>query len=304
VITGGSRGLGLELAREYGRAGARLLLVARNGEELDRARETLIAEGCAPGDVLVYIADVSVREQTERMIAWATEQFGRVDVLVNNAGTIYVGPVEDQRVENYESAMQTNFFAMVYACKAVMAQMLARGSGNIVNIASVGGKMAVPHMLPYSASKFAVVGFSEGLHAELRGKGIRVTTVCPGLMRTGSAPQAMVVGDRTKEFEWFGLGAMLPVVAATVQYSAKKIVAATAAGAAEITITPQAWLGARAAGLLPGLTGVAMRAVNDYVLPRATGEDEPVKASEVPEPQSRLWRWAKKRNEGGKNPRG
>ncbi len=298
VITGGSRGLGLELAREYGQAGGRLVLVARNGEGLDRAKATLIREGCVgTGDVLVYIADVSVREQTERMIAWATEQFGQVDVLVNNAGTIHVGPVEDQWVENFEESMKTNFFAMLYACKAVMPQMLVRRSGNIVNIASIGGKIAVPHMLPYSASKFAAVGFSEGLHAELRGNGIRVTTVCPGLMRTGSAPQALVVGDRTKEYEWFGLGAMLPVVAAAVQSAAKKIVRATAAGRAEITISPQAYLGARVAGISPGLMGVAMSAVNEYVLPKPTGADEPVKASEVPEPQGWLWRWAKGKNQ-------
>ncbi len=298
VITGGSRGLGLELAREFGRAGARLLLVARNGEELDRAKEILIREGCvAFADVLVYIADVSVREQTERMIAWATEQFGQVDVLVNNAGTIHVGPVEDQQVENFEESMRTNFFAMLYACKAVMPQMLARGSGNIVNIASIGGKIAVPHMLPYSASKFATVGFSEGLHAELRGKGIRVTTVCPGLMRTGSAPQALVVGDRTKEYEWFSLGAMLLGVAASAKDAARKIVRATVVGRAEITISPQAYLGARVAGLSPGLVGVTMSAVNEHVLPKPTGADDPVKASDVPEPDSWLWRWAKQKNQ-------
>lgn len=298
VITGGSRGLGLELAREYGRCGARLLLVARNGDELDRAKAALIAESCvAAGNVLVYMADVTDRGQVERMVAWATEQFGQVDVLVNNAGTIHVGPVEDQRVENFEESMRTNYFAMVYACKAVMPQMLARRSGSIVNIASIGGKIAVPHLLPYSASKFAAVGFSEGLHAELRGKGVRVTTVCPGLMRTGSAPQALVVGDRTKEYEWFGLGAMLPGAAASVQSAAEKIVRATAAGRAEITISPQAYLGARVAGISPGLMGLAMSAVNEYVLPKATGEQEPVKANEVAEPDSRLWRWAKKRNE-------
>jgi short-subunit dehydrogenase len=304
VITGGSRGLGMELAREFGAAGARLLLVARNGEELDRARETLIREGCVAADeVLVYMADVTDRGQVERMIAWATEQFGQVDVLVNNAGMIHVGPVEDQRVENFEESMKTNYFAMVYSCKAVMPQMLARRGGNIVNIASIGGKMAVPHLLPYSASKFAAVGFSEGLHAELRGKGIRVTTVCPGLMRTGSAPQALVVGDRTKEYEWFSLGAMLPGVAASARHAAKKIVRATVAGRAEITISPQAYLGARVAGISPGLMGMAMSAVNEHALPKATGADEPVKASDAPEPDSKLWRWARRWNEGGKNQR-
>src|SRR6202000_2095718 len=98
--------------------------------------------------------------------------------------------IEDQATESFEQAMRINFFGQLYAVQAVLPQMLERGEGNIVSIAAIGGKIAVPHMLPYVASKFAIVGFSEGLHAELRHKGIRVTTVCPGLMRTGGAAHA------------------------------------------------------------------------------------------------------------------
>ena len=269
VITGGSRGLGMELAREFGAAGARLLLVARNGEELDRARETLIREGCVAADeVLVYMADVTDRGQVERMIAWATEQFGQVDVLVNNAGMIHVGPVEDQRVENFEESMKTNYFAMVYSCKAVMPQMLARRGGNIVNIASIGGKMAVPHLLPYSASKFAAVGFSEGLHAELRAKGVRVTTVCPGLMRTGSAPQAKLVGDREAEYKWFSTAAETPVLACSAERAARRIVGAAMRGQAEVSVTLSSYAAARAVGLAPGLMQWVLSRVNEWILPK------------------------------------
>jgi short-subunit dehydrogenase len=295
VITGGSRGLGLALAREFGAAGARLVLCARGAGELEEAKATLVREGCARSeDVFVVEADLAKREDCERVIAAATERFGAVDVLVNNAGIIQVGPVEDQRVESFEDAMRVNYFAMVYATKAVMPQMLARGRGRIVNIASVGGKVAVPHMLPYTASKFAVVGFSQGLNAELRGKGVRVTTVCPGLMRTGSAPQALVVGDRTAEYEWFSLGAMLPVVSVGAARAARRILNATVAGRAEIMITPQAWLGARVMGLMPSVGLFVLGVVSTHLLPKPTGETEPKKAGDVPEPTSKLWHWVKR----------
>ncbi|MEO6803649.1 MAG: SDR family NAD(P)-dependent oxidoreductase, partial [Granulicella sp.] len=137
----------------------------------------------------------------------------------------------------------------------------------IVNIASIGGKFAMPHMLPYVASKFALVGFSEGLHAELRHKGIRVTTVCPGLMRTGGEDHAHFVGNVDQEKEWFNFAAKTPILASSVTHAANRIVNAVTAGRAEITITPQAWLAARIVGLTPETTQWAASLVNHYVLP-------------------------------------
>jgi short-subunit dehydrogenase len=197
----------------------------------------------------------------------AIRTFGRLDILVNNAGIIEVGPVEDQPIEIYERTMQTNFFAALYTVQAAMPHMLARGSGNIVNIASLGGKLAVPHMLPYSAAKFALVGYSEGLHAELRGKGVRVTTVCPGLMRTGGEVHAEFRGNKKAEARWFQLAATTPLLTASADYAARKIVDAVADGRAEITITPQAWLAARFAGIAPETTQLVNSLVNDYLLP-------------------------------------
>src|SRR5581483_11648807 len=139
LITGGSRGLGLLLAREFAREGARIALWAR-----------------------------AVRNR-----------FGSVDVLVNNAGIIQVGPMEEMLLEDYEAAMQIHFWATVYTTLAVLPEMRQRGSGRIVNITSIGGKISPPHLLPYNASKFAQVGFSEGLRAELAKDGVLVTTVCP-----------------------------------------------------------------------------------------------------------------------------
>jgi short-subunit dehydrogenase len=152
--------------------------------------------------------------------------------------------------------------------------MLHRNGGKspaIVNICSIGGKVAVPHMLPYTASKFALVGFSQGLHAEMRHKGVRVTTVCPGLMRTGGHVHASFVGDRNKEARWFNLGATTPIVAASVKRAANHIYNAVAQGRAEVILTPQAWLAARMAAVAPETTQRLTSLVNEFVLPAPVG---------------------------------
>jgi NAD(P)-dependent dehydrogenase (short-subunit alcohol dehydrogenase family) len=280
VITGGSRGLGLALAEEFGRLGARLVLAARDAEELRRAKEQLIRQVAIAGEnILVFPCDLRVPEEVDALIDAATSAFGAVDVLVNNAGIITAGPVEQQTRESYHDVMNTNFFASVYTVTAVMPQMLARRGGTIVNIASIGGKVAVPHMLPYSASKFAEVGFSQGLHAELRSRGIRVLTVCPWLMRTGSHLNALYTGDRPREYRWFSLLATTPGISVSARYAARRVVRGVLRGESEIAISPMAILASRLAPLLPGLTTRAMAASN-YLLPNpAPGEEQPVKGA-------------------------
>ncbi len=278
LITGSSRGLGLALAEEYGRRGARLILTARDPNELQRARTYLLSRGAVSSEDAVALipCDVTSSDQTAEMIALASSRFDRIDVLVNNAGIITVGPVEDQPLSAFEDAMRTNYFGMVHATLAVLPQMLARGAGSIVNITSIGGKVAVPHLLPYAASKFATVGFSEGLRAELRGKGIRVTTVCPGLMRTGSFREALFTGDREREYRWFSLGASLPGASTSAAHAARRIVRATELGTAEIFITPQAWIAGRLGQAMPNTTAAVLKMVNDYVLPNpVNGNREP-----------------------------
>ena len=269
VITGGSRGLGLALAHRFGRAGCKLVLAARNADELELARDGVLRaqEVGNEDDILLVTADITDPEQCQGLIASALNTFGRIDILINNAGIIEVGPVEDQPLEAYERAMATNFFAALYLSQAALPHLLARRSGAIVNIASIGGKVAVPHMLPYSAAKFALVGYSEGLHAELRHKGIRVTTVCPGLMRTGGEAHAKFVGQVEKEEAWFKFSAKTPLIAASVDYAANRIFSAVSSGRAEITITPQAWLAARFAGLCPETAQWAAALANQFVLP-------------------------------------
>ena len=205
LITGGSRGLGLALAERYAHAGARLILTARNLDELVTARHTLLDRNAvqSPDEVLLIPADLTDPAQAATLIDHAIGHFGRIDILINNAGIIEVGPVENQPLAAYRRAMATNFFAALHTTHAALPHLLRRnpihGDAAIVNIASIGGKFAVPHLLPYVASKFALVGFSEGLHAELRHKGVRVTTVCPGLMRTGGEAHADFTGQTKKE---------------------------------------------------------------------------------------------------------
>lgn len=282
VISGGSRGLGLAMAEEFGRRGARLALAARNAEELDRARTHLLRRRAVrEEDVLTVAADLRQAEEAERAIREATERFGRVDILVNNAGTITVGPAENQRVSDYREAMETNFFSAVQCTMAVLPQMMRRRSGMVVNIASIGGKVAVPHLLPYTASKFAMVGFSEGLHAEMRAKGIHVLTVCPGLMRTGSHLAAQFSGDAQREYRWFSVAANLPGVSTSAAHAARRIVRAVTARETEIAITPQAMVAARLGGVAPEVTLRAMALAN-RILPGASAESgEPKPGSEV-----------------------
>jgi short-subunit dehydrogenase len=264
VITGGSRGLGLALAEEFGRHGARLVLGARDPYELERARDLLLERGAIANQDAALIVPCDIREeaQAQELVARATHRFSRVDVLVNNAGIITVGPVEHQPFANFDDAMRTNFYGMLHCTLAVLPQMVASGSGAIVNICSIGGKLAVPHLLPYSASKFAAVGFSEGLHAELRSRGIRVTTVCPGLMRTGSHLRAYFTGQREEEYRWFSLGAGLPFVSMPAARAAREIVRAAADGRAEIILTPQAQIAARMMGLFPSFTQTLLHLSN------------------------------------------
>ncbi len=292
LITGGSRGLGFALAERYGRAGAKLVLAARDVNELNRARQSLLMRHAvqSPDDVLLIPADLTDSAQATLLIEHAVSHFGRIDILINNAGIIEVGPVEDQPLEAYRRAMATNFFAALHTTHAALPHLLHRqpeeGDSAIVNIASIGGKFAVPHLLPYVASKFALVGFSEGLHSELRHKGVRVTTVCPGLMRTGGEDHAHFTGQQTKEQRWFKLAARTPVIAASVNHAANKIYNAVAAGRAEITITPQAWLAARIAGVAPETTQYIASLANQLILPAPASTTRlPSQAIEIPADQ-------------------
>jgi short-subunit dehydrogenase len=183
-------------------------------------------------------------------------------------------------VEDFEVSMGVHYWGTVYSTLAVLPQMRARGAGRIVNITSIGGKVAVPHLLPYSSAKFATVGFSEGLRAELARDGITVTTIVPGLMRVGSPVNAFFKGDPEKEFAWFSLGAATPLTAMNAESAARRIVQATRRGEAEVTLSWQAKLLRLTHDLLPGATQDLLGVVN-RLLPQGEEVRDNVRGMEM-----------------------
>ena len=288
LVTGGSRGLGLVLARHLASEGARIAICARDGEEILRAVADLESRGAEATGIP---CDVTDRCQVDRLVEEVGRRFGPVDVLVNNAGTIEVGPMEVMTLEDYETAMRTHFWAPLYTTLAVLPSMRQRGAGRIVNIASIGGKISVPHLLPYSASKFALVGLSEGLRAELAKDGIVVTTVCPGLMRTGSPRNARFKGQHRAEYAWFALSDSLPLTSMSAERAARQIVDACRRGDAEVVLSIQAKLAVLFHGLFPGTTADIMGAINSWALPAPGGigtRSVPGRESESPITRSPL----------------
>ena len=270
LITGGSRGLGLVLARMLADEGARIAICARKDDELDRAKEDLRNRGA---EVFSTICDVRNQNEVNRMIDEICNHYGQIDVLINNAGVIQVGPLELQTKEDFEEAMAVHFWAAYYTMSAVVPQMRERGEGKIVNISSIGGKISVPHLVPYCASKFALVGLSKGFGVELSKDNIDVTTVCPGLMRTGSPVNAFFKGKNELEYAWFSIGDALPVTSVSVEYAARKIIEACRSGEAELIISPQAVLAAKANELFPEISAAILGLVNQ-VLPAPGGIGE------------------------------
>jgi NAD(P)-dependent dehydrogenase (short-subunit alcohol dehydrogenase family) len=263
VIVGGSRGLGLVLARQLAHEGARLALLARDREELERARADLRDQGA---DVTVISCDVRDRADVESAIASVVEQLGGIDVLINDAGVIQVGPFSHMAAEDFQDALATHFWGPFHAVAAVLPHMRRGGARRIVNISSIGGKIAVPHLLPYSASKFALTGLSEGLRAELAQEGIVVTTVCPGLMRTGSTYNALFKGKHRQEFAWFHVADALPGFSIDARRAARQILDACRHAEAELIITWPARLAVLFNALCPETTARIL-ALTNRVLP-------------------------------------
>jgi short-subunit dehydrogenase len=267
LITGGSRGLGLVMAREFAREGARLVLCARDETELQRAQTDVESFG---GEVMTVPCDVTNKQSVTEMIERVNSRFGGVDVLVNNAGVIQVGPIEVMTPEDFELTMQAHFWGPLNTILAVLPSMRAKKSGRIVNISSIGGKVSVPHLVPYSASKFALVGLSKGLRTELMKDGIKVTTVCPGLMRTGSPRNADFKGKHHLEYAWFSISDALPLLTVSAENAARQIVRACKRGQAELVISVPAKVAVLFESLFPEAMSQILAVVNQ-VLPDAGG---------------------------------
>ncbi|RYF69412.1 MAG: SDR family oxidoreductase [Cytophagaceae bacterium] len=259
VITGGSRGLGLVLGRQLAREGARLAICARTQEALDIAAAELRAYG---NDVYAHQCDLTDKDQLNGFFEAVTQQLGPVDVLINNAGVIMAGPYVNTTDDDFHDAMNTNFWAAYHAINAVLPDMQRRKAGRIINVASFGGKVSIPHLLPYSSSKFALVGYSEGLRAEIARDDVYVTTICPGLIRTGSPRQAQVRGQHEKEYAWFKIGDSLPGLSASAERVASEIVEAARYGDAERIVSLPAKFAGAVHGLFPGLVTDTLAFIN------------------------------------------
>ncbi|MDQ3197851.1 MAG: SDR family oxidoreductase [Verrucomicrobiota bacterium] len=288
IVTGGSRGLGLTIARRLAAEGARLALFARDAEELASASDELRALG---GEALAVPCDLLNRDQSLGAVQTVLDHFGTIDVLINNAGIIEVGPLENMRRRDFEKSMQLHFWAPFNLMRQVIPAMRRAGGGRIVNISSLGGKVAVPHMAAYSASKFALVGLSDAFRAELAQDGIRVTTVTPGMMNTGSQGHAKFKGNHGAEFTWFSLSTALPFTAVDADRAAEKIVQACRRGQGSLIIGWSARAAIIGNALMPSLTGEFMKLAN-RVLPKAVGvEGDELKSGREARAEQRLPEW-------------
>ena len=174
VVTGAGRGIGRAIALELSRMGAKVALVARNVSELE---ETARLSG---GAASVIPADVRKRDEVHKMLDQASSTLGPVDILVNAAGVGLFGRVVEFSDADYETILDTNLRSIFMSCRYVLPSMIARNRGDIINIASIAGKVGSATRAVYCASKFGVVGFTQSLAEEVRQHGIRVSVICPG----------------------------------------------------------------------------------------------------------------------------
>jgi short-subunit dehydrogenase len=181
VITGASSGIGEASAIEFAKKNANVVLVARRKEKLLQVQKKISKY---TDSTLICQCDVSNKLQVKEMSDAVLDRFGRIDVLVNNAGFVIYGKVNELSTEEIIAQMETNYFGMVFCTKAFLPQMLEQHSGHIVNVASVGASFSVPGVASYCATKFAMLGFSEGLRHELAGTGVGLTVVSPIMVRT------------------------------------------------------------------------------------------------------------------------
>lgn len=285
LITGGSRGLGLALAQEFARHGAKIAICARDESELQQGAQDIRA---IDADVHTFPCDLRDSAQAQNLIHQVESTCGPIDVLVNNAGTIVVGPAAAMSLEDFRDVMAINFWGAVHTTLAAIPGMRARGFGRIVNIASLGAKMPVPHLAPYCASKFALEGFSTSMRAEFAKDGILITTVNPGLMNTGSPRNALFKGNHKAEYAWFSISDALPGIAMSAPSAARRIVRAAIHGDPEVTLGLPAKLGAKMYGLFPSLH-TELAALTNRALPADENPQiKPGRESESPLTQSFL----------------
>ncbi|MGQ9836615.1 MAG: SDR family oxidoreductase [Cyanobacteriota bacterium] len=193
LITGASEGIGRATAFAFARGGSRLSLAARTPETL---RQTAIdLEQSLNAEVLAIPTDVTQPEQVESLVEKTLERYGHIDCLINNAGICMSGPFLQTTPDHWQQLMAVNFWGYVHMIRAVLPDMLKRKRGQIVNVGSIGGKMPLPQMSAYCASKYAVSGLTEALRLELRPQGIQVIGVHPGIVNSDFLKRAIFLDE-------------------------------------------------------------------------------------------------------------
>ena len=191
-----------------------------------------------------FVCDVTSAESLARTFREAHHHLGRLDILINNAGSVVATPFDSAAKGDFEAQLNLHLHAAITATHLILPYFRMQGGGRIANISSIGGKMPLPHMSPYSASKFALAGFSSAVGAELAEDNVLVTTVYPGLMRTGSPIQGVFKGDHEREFAWFLAGDVAPFLSVAPERAARAVLAGIRDGNSEVVISVAAKLGA------------------------------------------------------------
>lgn len=182
VVTGSSKGIGYSIAESLAKAGANVIISARNAEEVAQAARKI--SGAGKGRAVGVVCDMTKYDDVRRLISRATQEFGGLDVLINNAGVGVFAPVAEMSKDQWDQVIETNLNGVFYACHEAIPHLREKDDSWIINIGSLAGKNAFPGGAAYNASKFGLIGFSEALMQEVRYDGIRVNYIMPGSVNT------------------------------------------------------------------------------------------------------------------------
>lgn len=301
VITGGSRGLGLALAQCLLEEGASVTLLARDPEELRKARNKLYMFTKQIFDVT---CDITHQQQLEFALAEARAKFGKIDILINNAGSLTAGPLNSLTDNDFQNQMNVHYFSAINAIRAIRPYFHQQGGGIVVNISSIGGLLPLPYLSAHCGSKFALGGASESLAIELRKEGIQLTTIYPGFMRTGSTKNAQFKNQNNSLQKWVRALDNLPVLSISPRHAAKKILSAVALGKSHLVLTAPAKLGVWFHMLFPETYSWTIAAVDNMILQEKKNRPLSQLIGD-PSKHRRLWfspvQWAQERAEEENN---
>ncbi|MGZ3769730.1 MAG: SDR family NAD(P)-dependent oxidoreductase [Bdellovibrio sp.] len=273
LVSGGSRGLGFILARKLAREGAFVSLIDIDEEALQRAQNLIHLEN-PQTPVNYHVCDVTKRDDVRTAVEKTILQFRGLDVVINNAGTLTMAPVENLTAKDFEDSLNLHFWGPYNMIEETLPHLKTNHSGRIINISSIGGKMAMPHFASYCTGKFALVGYSKTLRAELIKNNIYVTTVFPGVTRTDYIDHAEFKGQYQKEFNWLKKSDSIPFLTINAEKAAEKIIRAAEVGQAELNISMSLKLGLAFQSLFPEIHSDLMALANIMLPPPILNQEK------------------------------